>query len=101
MGAIASTLAVEEVEELQRLSGFTRHEILMLYKRFKRLDKTNSGTICADDFLSIPDLAINPLSSRLIAIFDGNDTDRVNFTQFIEVLSVFRPVEGNREKKIE
>eukprot|EP00123_Amoebidium_parasiticum_P019654 comp29152_c0_seq1/m.47221 comp29152_c0_seq1/g.47221 ORF comp29152_c0_seq1/g.47221 comp29152_c0_seq1/m.47221 type:complete len:179 (-) comp29152_c0_seq1:588-1124(-) len=101
MGAKGSTLAAAEIEELQRLSGFTPQQIKMLYKRFKRLDKDNSGTITADDFLSIPELAINPLISRVIAVFDDEDGDNVNFRQFIEVLSVFRNTEDNRDKKIE
>eukprot|EP01137_Pigoraptor_chileana_P025115 Opistho-2@94098 len=99
MGARASTLRPEEIEEIENLTGFTPNQIKRLYKRFKRLDKDNTGTISMDEFLSIPELAMNPLASRVIAIFDQQQTDNVNFKQFVETLSVFRQ-DASRESKV-
>ncbi|KAJ2239736.1 Calcineurin subunit B, partial [Coemansia sp. RSA 455] len=64
--------------ELVESTNFTAEEIHRLYKRFSKLDKDKSGTIDKDEFLSIPQLANNPLSTRLIDIFDtdgGGDVD--------------------------
>jgi Ca2+-binding EF-hand superfamily protein len=38
-------------------------EIKILYKRFRRLDRSGRGTISADDLTMIPELAMNPLAS--------------------------------------
>merc|ERR1712183_349351 len=43
----------------------------------------------ADEFLSIPELAGNPLLSRIIAIFDTNKDEEIEFTEFVKALSTF------------
>jgi len=91
MGASLSNLTQEQIEELSRDSGFSDKEIKRLYKRFQRLDKNSSGDITADEFLSIPELAMNPLMMRVICAFDGDSTEHVNFRQFIKTLAIFRP----------
>lgn len=35
-----------------------------------KLDKDGSGTIDKEEFLAVPQIANNPLASRMIAIFD-------------------------------
>lgn len=45
-------------------------EIQRLKKRFMKLDKDGNGSIDKDEFLQIPQIANNPLASRMIAIFD-------------------------------
>lgn len=50
-----------------------------LWRRFKKLDKDNSGTLTADEFLSVPELACNPLLERVISIFDTNKDDEIEF----------------------
>jgi Ca2+-binding EF-hand superfamily protein len=37
---------------------------------------------------------------RIIAVFDDDGTDSVNFSRFVRILSVFRP-ECDKEEKIE
>ncbi|RKP11002.1 calcineurin subunit B [Thamnocephalis sphaerospora] len=70
-------------------SNFTADEIQRLYKRFIKLDKDGSGSIDKDEFLAIPQVANNPLASRLIAIFDEDGGGDVDFQEFIRGLSVF------------
>lgn len=45
-------------------------EIQRLRKRFMKLDRDGSGSIDKEEFLQIPQIATNPLASRMIAIFD-------------------------------
>jgi serine/threonine-protein phosphatase 2B regulatory subunit len=45
-------------------------EIQRLKKRFLKLDRDGSGSIDREEFLQIPQIANNPLASRMIAIFD-------------------------------
>lgn len=45
-------------------------EIQRLKRRFMKLDKDGSGSIDKEEFLQIPQIANNPLASRMIAIFD-------------------------------
>lgn len=54
-----------------------------------------------EDFLRIPELAINPLGDRIVhAFFNEAYDDRINFRQFMRVLSRFRPVKKNKENKL-
>ena len=43
-----------------------------------------------DDFLAVPELAVNPLLDRIVSLF-GNGKNEVNFRQFVDVLDIFRP----------
>lgn len=54
-----------------------------------------------EDFLRIPELAINPLCDRIVHAFfaEGND-DRVNFRQFMKVLARFRQPKKLRPNKL-
>ncbi|KAI9017926.1 calcineurin subunit B [Phycomyces nitens] len=70
-------------------SNFSAEEIQRLYKRFMKLDKDNSGSIDKDEFLAIPQIANNPLATRMIAIFDEDGGGDVDFHEFIKGLSAF------------
>ncbi|KAJ2130092.1 Calcineurin subunit B [Coemansia sp. RSA 678] len=92
----ANSLAMDDLVDS---SNFTADEIQRLYKRFSKLDKDNSGTIDKDEFLSIPQLANNPLSARLIDIFDTDGGGDVDFKEFITGLSTFSS-KGDKEEKL-
>ena len=80
-------------------------QIERLYSRFTSLDKNDNGTLGRDDFLRIPELAINPLGDRIVQAFfaaTANDQtsiyqeeERINFRQFMRVLAHFRPIKKN------
>jgi len=100
MGSKASILLQEqEIEEIQRETGFSHSQIVRLYSRFTSLDKSNNGYLSREDFLRIPELAINPLGDRIVHAFfmDGSD-DGVNFKQFMKTLARFRPVKGKEDR---
>lgn len=63
---------------------FSQQEIVSLYKRFCQLDRNAKGFISADEFLSVPEFAMNPLSQRLLKMVDG-----LNFKDFVAFLSAF------------
>lgn len=65
------------------------------------MDRNDSGTLSREDFLRIPELAINPLCDRIVHSFftDSND-DRVNFRQFMQVLARFRTIKRSKENKL-
>ncbi|XP_063706643.1 calcineurin B homologous protein 1 [Culicoides brevitarsis] len=94
-------LRKEEIAQIQEESGFTPNQIERLYSRFTALDKNDCGTLSREDFLRIPELAINPLCDRIVHAFfaDSND-DRVNFRQFMKVLSLFRPIKHGKENRM-
>jgi len=99
MGASSSSeLSAEDIEEIHNDTQFSRKAIQRLYKRFKDLDKTNVGLLSPQDFLSIPEFAINPLGLRIIALFDEQRSDEINFKQFCKTLSLFRPEAPLRDK---
>lgn len=80
----------------------TPSQIERLYSRFTSLDRGDCGTLSRDDFLRIPELAINPLGERIVnSFFQGDEfNDRVNFRQFMQVLAHFRPVKKNKDNKL-
>ncbi|RWS30124.1 calcineurin Bous protein 1-like protein [Leptotrombidium deliense] len=92
----------EEIASIQEETGFSPSQIERLYSRFTSLDKGDNGTLSRDDFLRIPELAINPLGDRIVQAFftESNCEDRINFRQFMRVLARFRPVKKNRENKL-
>ncbi|XP_026476933.1 calcineurin B homologous protein 1 [Ctenocephalides felis] len=94
-------LREEEIARIQDETGFTPNQIERLYSRFTSLDRGDCGTLSRDDFLRIPELAINPLGDRIVhAFFAQSHDDRVNFLQFMQVLAHFRPIKKNRENKL-
>lgn len=100
MGSKVSTLLQpEEVAAIHLETGFTANQIYRLYSRFTRLDKAANGYLCQEDFFRIPELAINPLSERIVYTFfsdDGIENDQVNFRQFIRVLARFLPYKKHK-----
>lgn len=80
----------------------TANQIERLYSRFTSLDRGDLGTLSREDLLRIPELAINPLGERIVDLFhtdSGKNCDRINFLQFMRVLSKFRPIRLNKENK--
>ncbi|CAI9730805.1 B homologous 1-like [Octopus vulgaris] len=100
MGARTSRLLQhEEIEEISSETGFSANQIARLYSRFTNLDKNNNGVLCREDFLRIPELAINPLGDRIVhSFFQESNEETVNFRQFMRVLARFRPTKTKLER---
>ncbi|KAK6915089.1 hypothetical protein RJ641_020208 [Dillenia turbinata] len=86
MGNASSMLTQYDIEEVQEHCDnlFSQQEIVSLYHRFCQLDRSAKGFISADEFLSVPEFALNPLSQRLLKMVDG-----LNFKDFVAFLSAF------------
>lgn len=50
-------------------NSVSQQEIVSLYQRFCQLDRNSKGFISADEFLSVPEFATNPLSQVLFQGF--------------------------------
>jgi len=102
MGSKASILLQNsEIEEIQNETGFSNNQIVRLYSRFTSLDKSNNGYLGREDFLRIPELAINPLGDRIVhAFFTERNDDGVNFRQFMRTLAKFRPIKENKPNEL-
>ncbi|KAI9746529.1 MAG: Calcineurin subunit B [Claussenomyces sp. TS43310] len=88
------------LDQIASGSNFDRDEVDRLRKRFMKLDKDNSGTIEREEFLSLPQIASNPLATRLIAIFDEDGGGDVDFQEFVSGLSAFSS-KGNKQQKLQ
>ncbi|XP_028793999.1 calcineurin subunit B-like isoform X1 [Neltuma alba] len=97
MGNSSSMLTQYDIEEVQEHCNhtFNQQEIVSLYQRFCQLDRNRCGFISADEFLSVPEFAVNPLSQRLLKMLYG-----LNFKEFVAFLSAFSP-RATLENKIE
>ncbi|KAJ0984787.1 hypothetical protein J5N97_003143 [Dioscorea zingiberensis] len=95
MGNAPSMLTQYDIEEVQEHCHylFSQQEIVSLYKRFCQLDRNSKGFISADEFLSIPEFSLNPLSQRLLKMVDG-----LNFKDFVAFLSAFSPLATAHQK---
>merc|ERR1712223_2130653 len=95
-------LQEEEINEITAETGFTKQQIERLYARFTSLDKQNHGYLTREDFLRIPELAINPLGDRIVHAFfyesKSQGEEKVDFKDFVRVLAHFRPVKKNPAK---
>ena len=99
----------------------TSNQIERLWSRFTSLDKQQKGYLTREDFLRIPELAINPLGDRIVHAFfrdskagggsgsgdaengngsggGGMEAEVVNFCDFVRVLAHFRPLKKNNDK---
>ena len=85
------------MEEVQEKCGgrFNHREIQTLYKRFRSLDKRHKGYLSEDELMSIPELAISPLASRVVQVFQN-----LNFVDFCRVLAAFSD-RATREEKLD
>jgi len=100
MGNVETNLSVSEIEDMKLMSNFTERELKRLHRRFKKLDTDGSGTLTIDEFMRIPELAVNPLLERVIQIFDENKDNEIQFSEFIKALSIFSD-KGNKEGKLQ
>merc|ERR1711970_160017 len=98
MGNSRSSLQLqpEDITAIQTETGFNQNQIERLYSRFSSLDKQDKGYLSREDFLRIPELAINPLGDRIVHAFfyesKNGDDDKVDFKDFVRVLAHFRPI---------
>ncbi|CAM6093260.1 unnamed protein product [Calypogeia fissa] len=88
MGNTSSMLTQYDIEEVQNHCShlFSQREIVSLYQRFCALDRNGKGYISGDEFMSVPEFALNPLAQRLLGLLEG-----LNFKEFVAVLSAFSP----------
>ncbi|KAJ6372496.1 hypothetical protein OIU76_026904 [Salix suchowensis] len=88
MGNTSSMLTQYDIEEVQQHCNhtFSQQEIVSLYQRFCQLDRNGCGFVPSEEFLSVPEFAVNPLSQRLLRMVDG-----LNFKEFVAFLSAFSP----------
>ncbi|CAN0920602.1 Calcineurin subunit B [Linum grandiflorum] len=86
MASGSSMLTQYDIEEVQDHCHnlFSQQEVVSLYQRFCQLDRNAKGFISADEFLSVPEFAVNPLSQRVLKMVDG-----INFKDFVAFLSAF------------
>ncbi|XP_021746183.1 calcineurin subunit B type 2-like [Chenopodium quinoa] len=61
-----------------------KQERVSLYQRFCQLDRTAKGFISSDEFMSVPEFAMNPFAEKLLKMVDG-----LNFKDFVAFLSAF------------
>lgn len=91
---VSSMLQDEEIKLISEETGFSATQVERLYSRFKSLDKSGiCGSLSRQDFLRVPELAINPLCDRIVHMFFvdcDDDHERINFRQFMKVLATFR-----------
>ena len=85
---------------IPEVEGFSPEEVKRLEKRFQKLDQDRSGSISLEEFVSIPELKENPLTKRIIEVFDSDRDGGVDFKEFVTGLAQFRGSE-NEDKRLQ
>lgn len=97
-------LREEDIEDIQAVTGFSPEQIECLYRRFTTLcqsDEESPMLLRRSKFLQIPELALNPLASRIVhTFFENSENECINFGQFVGVLARFRPIEAGQNNKL-
>ena len=91
----------EVLEEIRMTTGFDRHEIKRLNKKFYEITEDNESMSIAD-FFSISCIYVSPLKHRVASIFGFSDSvSHINAKQFIVGVSRFNcPLIESREEKM-
>ena len=66
MGSESSKLPDQTITQISSETGFTKPQIEALWKRYQVLDTDQKGYLTREDFLNLPELAINPVSLSVI-----------------------------------
>uniref|UniRef100_A0A6N2MDM6 EF-hand domain-containing protein n=1 Tax=Salix viminalis TaxID=40686 RepID=A0A6N2MDM6_SALVM len=84
MGNTSSMLTQYDIEEVQQHCNhtFSQQEIVSLYQRFCQLDRNGCGFVPSEEFLSVPEFAVNPLSQ----VYDSDGNGKVTFNDMLDVL---------------
>lgn len=70
-----------------------------MYRSFRKIDKDQSGDLDIEEFLSLPQLTLNPLVRRVVSIFDKNKDGSISFEEFVTGLSTL--YSNNEEAKLQ
>ncbi len=76
----------------------SQDDVNKLYHHFLRIDSDGNGTISREELMNVPQVATNPLASRLIELFDTDDSGDISFAEFVAGLSIFSAKASMREK---
>jgi serine/threonine-protein phosphatase 2B regulatory subunit len=98
MGAIFSSLTREDIREIKSKLSFTEKEVKRYYRRFRDLDRDESGSIPLERLLCIPELAINPLSTRVLKHIRDCFGEQLDFKRFLELMEIYSRYAPGKEK---
>ena len=64
-------------------------EIKLLRFRFREIDEEKREWVVPEALIKFPEIALNPLRDRVLSCFDVNKDGKIDFKEFISVMSVF------------
>jgi len=104
--AKSHTVPPEQMNYIMDKTGFNEHQVQKLYQRFQALDRTQTARLTREDFMFIPELAINPLADRIVDMFvkqhrehSGDATsEEVDFIAFCLTLNNFNIKQTSKKK---
>eukprot|EP00483_Globobulimina_turgida_P013404 UN13428 len=88
----------KDIQKEKFATKFSNDELQRLFRNFKSLDANNDGYLSKEEFLQIEALQQNPLVSRVLEIFDDDGNDKIDFSEFVQALSIF--CANDQEEKV-
>ena len=75
--------------------GLRRNDIVRLLNMFLKIDGDRSGHICEFEFLMAVDIERTAFSMRIFSIFDKNNSDEIDFVEFVLAIWNFCSLPGD------
>ncbi|XP_060526325.1 calcium and integrin-binding protein 1-like [Cylas formicarius] len=96
MGQTKSQFTVEELQDYQDLTYFTKKEVLYAHQKFKALAPEKVGhnknaKLSMSKMLQYPELSVNPFGERICKVFSSSQDGDCTFEDFLDMMSVFSP----------
>ena len=63
-----------------------------------QMDVDGSGKITGEEFTTMPEIAMSPLVTRILSLFDADNSGQVTFDEFVRALSVLSDRGSDEEK---
>ena len=63
--------------------------VLQYTPRFKKLDTDESGSVSLKELMVLPELKSNPLTERVLEVFDTDSSGELELTEFIVGMAQF------------
>lgn len=73
----------------RRPSLLNKEDVDKLYHHFLRFDEDGNGMISKEEFLKHPAVSANPLSRRILELFDADGNGDLDFSEFVTGLARF------------
>lgn len=79
----SNTAQFQEWKKTYHALQISDSEVYKLYKKFRKVDMDNSGTIDVVELLTVIDVERKPFSEQVFSVFDEDKSGKIDFNEFV------------------